>query len=289
MALAARARGAVLGSLVADAAAVPVHWCYDPEKLAEHLKQAKRGPAFCDPPGNNFYTTPKGGFSCYGEQSLTLLESLVESHGKLDTEDFAKRLEARFGKSSAYEVDAVDQENWPELKKNPTDADGKVIEAERKWSMPLSGPWRHGSIKGFLKQYVNEKKPVAECGSSDEQVDGVCKVAPVVALLAGDPNMLPTVDMAVRVVQNTDKASAFACGFARVLEKLVLGTPTVREAIASATKDLTDPGRSFKTNLDEEVAVTLGRVIGELADLSHSDVGVKLKPEAVAFPFAGLA
>ena len=23
--------------------------------------QAKRGPAFCDPPGNNFYTTPKGG------------------------------------------------------------------------------------------------------------------------------------------------------------------------------------------------------------------------------------
>lgn len=95
--------------------------------------------------------------------------------------------------------------------------------------------------------------------------------------------------MAVRVVQNTDKAAAFACGFARVLEKLVLGTPTVREAIASATKDLTDPGRSFKTNLDEELAVTLGRVIGELADLSHSDVGVKLKPEAVAFPFAGLA
>ena len=38
---AARARGAVLGSLVADAAAVPVHWCYDPEKLAEHLKQAE--------------------------------------------------------------------------------------------------------------------------------------------------------------------------------------------------------------------------------------------------------
>jgi len=27
------------------------------------------------------------GFSCYGEQSLTLLESLVESHGKLDTEE----------------------------------------------------------------------------------------------------------------------------------------------------------------------------------------------------------
>ena len=114
-------------------------------------------------------------------------------------------------------------------------------------------------------------------------------MAPVVALLAGDPEMLPTVDTAVRVVQNTDKAAAFACGFARVLEKLVLGTPTVQEAIASATKDLMDPGRSFKTPLDEEVTKNLERVIGDLSSLSHADAGMKLKPEAVAFPFAGLA
>ena len=61
------------------------------------------------------------------------------------------------------------QENWPELKKNPTDEKGEVIAAERKWSMPLPGPWRHGSIKGFLKQYVTETKHFPECGSSDEQ------------------------------------------------------------------------------------------------------------------------
>lgn len=51
------------------------------------------------------------GFSCYGEQTMVLLESLVEK-GKLDPEDFAQRLEAKFGKASAYEVDAVDQEKW---------------------------------------------------------------------------------------------------------------------------------------------------------------------------------
>ena len=121
------------------------------------------------------------------------------------------------------------------------------------------------------------------------QVDGVCKVAPLVALLAGDPSMLPSVDAAVRVVQNTDKAAAFACGFARVLEKLVLEKATVGEAIAMATKELSDPNRSFKTTLDDEVAKTLGRVIGEFSGFSHSDVGMKLKPEAVAFPFAGLS
>lgn len=26
-------------------------------------------------------------------------------------------------------------------------------------------------MQGFLKQYVSEKKPVAECGSSDEQAE----------------------------------------------------------------------------------------------------------------------
>jgi len=42
-------------------------------------------------------------------------------------------------RTSCFQL-CVSKENWPELKKNPTDADGKVIEAERKWSMPLSGP-----------------------------------------------------------------------------------------------------------------------------------------------------
>eukprot|EP00435_Cladocopium_sp_Y103_P062322 s36_g23.t4 len=169
--------------------------------------------------------------------------------GAEEMEDFAKRLEAKFGKSSAYEVDAVDQERSG---CQPQKALGPLGDAAE------IGPWRHGSIK----------------------VDGVCKVAPVVALLAGDPSMLPTVDTAVRVVQNTDKAAAFACGFARVLEKLVLGTPTVQEAIAAATKDLMDPSRSFKTALDQEVAQNLERVIGELSNLSHADAGKKLKPEA---------
>ena len=50
------------------------------------------------------------GFRCYGEQTLVLLESFVESKGKVDPEVFARRLEAKFGKASAYEVDAVDQE-----------------------------------------------------------------------------------------------------------------------------------------------------------------------------------
>mmetsp|Transcript_823 Transcript_823/g.1847 ORF Transcript_823/g.1847 Transcript_823/m.1847 type:complete len:293 (+) Transcript_823:78-956(+) len=288
-AVAARARGAVLGCLVGDAAATPVHWCYDPAKLAAHVKGAKKGPAFCDPPGNSFYTTPPGGLSCYGDQTLVLLESLVESGGRLDVEDYSRRLADRFGKSSPYELEAVDPDNWPQLKKNPTDADGKVIEEQRLWSMPLPGPWRHGSIKGFLLKYVTEGKRFPECGSDDEQVDGCCKVAPLVALFAGHKDLLPLVDRAVRVTQNTVVASGFACGFARVLEKLILEQATsVEAAVAQVKADLEDPELRFKTPADEQVLASLHRVM-DFAGQATSEVGMALKPEASKFPFAGLS
>lgn len=220
---------------------------------------------------------------------MCLLQSLA-AKGELDAEDYAKRLVAKFGKDSPYEVAAVNPDDWPELKKNPTDADGKVIEDQRIWSMPLSGPWRHGSIKGFLKNYIVAKKELPECGSADEQVDGCCKVAPVVALLAGHPDLLATVEKAVRVTQNTNVAAGYACGFARVLEKLVLGVSTdVGSALKEAEKDMADPERSFKTPVDEDVLKHLSRVIGEFAPLSSAEVGMQLKPAGAAFPFAGLA
>lgn len=173
------------------------------------------------------------GFSCYGEQSLTLLESLVESHGKLDTEEWLLALcqqgemilSGRTPNKSVFlgtcdlwkfvhvsihlkrtglpTCARILQSAWKQDLGSPAPmrwmqwirsvilfdqlvrsdhsilsyhiisyhdsrgfwddrhhghhvfncvsrrrtADGKVIEAERKWSMPLSGPWRHGSIK----------------------------------------------------------------------------------------------------------------------------------------------
>jgi len=280
-AVAGRARGAVLGCLVADAAATPVHWVYDPAKLSAHLKAHACAPAFCDPPANGFYTAPPGGQSCYGDQTFALLESLVASGGRLDVEDYSTRLSETFGKSSPYELEAVDPENWPALKANPKDADGNVIASERLWTMPLPGPWRHGSVKGFLKNYLNEGKRFPECGSDDEQVDGCCKVAPLVALFSGQPDMLAQVDQAIRVSQNTDTAAGYACGFARVLEKLVLGlAPTLEEALSQAEVDLRDPARSFKNPKDDEVAANLARVVRDFAGQAHGNVGMMLKPES---------
>mmetsp|Transcript_42574 Transcript_42574/g.112738 ORF Transcript_42574/g.112738 Transcript_42574/m.112738 type:complete len:156 (-) Transcript_42574:120-587(-) len=155
--------------------------------------------------------------------------------------------------------------------------------------MPLPGPWRHGSVKGFLTKYVTEGKRFPECGSDDKQVDGCCKVAPLVALFAGSDHLLALVDRAVRVTQNTDEAAGFACGFARVLEKLILEkASSVADAVSQAEADLQDPGRSFKTLVDAEVAASLRR-LADFAGRAPGEVGMALKPEGAGFAFAGLS
>eukprot|EP00747_Dinoflagellata_sp_TGD_P075873 gnl/TRDRNA2_/TRDRNA2_158914_c1_seq1.p1 gnl/TRDRNA2_/TRDRNA2_158914_c1~~gnl/TRDRNA2_/TRDRNA2_158914_c1_seq1.p1 ORF type:complete len:288 (+),score=41.10 gnl/TRDRNA2_/TRDRNA2_158914_c1_seq1:89-865(+) len=252
--------------------------------MAELVRSSKRGPAFNDPPGNGFYRTEPGALSCYGDQTLCLLESLVACKG-FDAEDYASRLERCFGRESVYELDATDKgENWPQLKENPKDADGKIIDEKRLWRMPLPGPWRHGSVKGFLANRVVKKLGATESGADDSQADCMCKVPPLVALYGGTPALLPTVEKAVRVIQNTDLAVGYACGFARILESLMLGrASSVPEACDQSRAALQDPARAFPTPKDEDVVTALGNVQA-LASVAPSDVASKVQ-EILQLPF----
>lgn len=282
--IASRIRGMILGNLVGDAAAVPNHWVYDPVKMSSHVQAAKRGPAFCDPPGNGFYTTKPGAQSCYGDQTIALLESLVENKG-FNAADYASRVAERFGRNSAYELDATDPEDWPELKKNPKDDQGNVIEDKRLWTMPLPGPWRHGSIKTFLVNFVTKDLGPTSSGSPDSQIDACCKVPPLVALYAGSPALLPTVEEAVRITQNTDLAVAFACCFARILESLVLGSAaSVQEACDHARAAISSSSKQFVTAKDDEAVAALS-LVAECVSTPASAIGEKVR-EAMDLPSA---
>merc|ERR1719473_2501547 len=116
----------------------------------------------------------------------------------------------------------MDPANWPQLLSDV--------------KMPIAGPWRHGSIKGFLTNYeVKGIKDPAKCGSDDSQIDCVCKVAPLVARYAGLPELRTVVEQAIRVVQNTDPAVRWGLAFADVLEGLVLGqVQSVGEGLEAA-------------------------------------------------------
>ena len=270
--LADRLVGAVVGAAVADAACQPLHWNYDVDaldaKLAAH--GASAAPEFLPQAamGNPFYSLPTGKQTCYGDQSHVLLRSLVASGGALDAQHFADSLVAFF----AYDAAGSD---YPSAAAQEARGQGEV----------LVGGWRHGSVKGLLRNAAEGRTAYNECGSADEQVDGVAKIAPLIAAFAHKKNsesseegncLASLVARAVRVVQNTDVAADNAVIGARILE-LALGGATIAEALAQCIEELRVGGVAAaccsgdSAAIGEALAVAVARaaaphrdVVGEL-------------------------
>uniref|UniRef100_A0AAV2JV83 Selenoprotein J n=1 Tax=Knipowitschia caucasica TaxID=637954 RepID=A0AAV2JV83_KNICA len=202
-AVANRALGAIVGAAVADAAAQPLHWVYDLQKLHSILAKDPN-PEFRTESANPFYSVQTGLQSCYGDQAYVLLESLSECGG-LDVDDLKKRTLKFFGPGSVYDTPVNDpyrQRGGPRPQ------------------LPIEGPWRHASLKSFLKN-VDEGKHNTGC-ETDCQIDGITKLAPIVAFYAGRPEMLEKVEDAIRVTQNYDPCVAETLAAARLLEHYIL-------------------------------------------------------------------
>ncbi len=205
-----RAAAALLGAIIGDAASQTSHWNYDrrtcsvsralpPPSVHAKLRNDDRydNPEFY--PCNGFYTVLPGGNSCYGDQLIAVAEHLVRCRGvdgeddplgPADTRKLIDGLESTFGGASAYGP-------WP------ADPDAP------RPRMPIDGPWRHGSIKGFLANLAAGKRDVPDCDSDDSRVDCFCRAIPVVCMFAGRPDLLDRVEVAVRSTQNTDEVVAY--------------------------------------------------------------------------------
>ncbi|KAF7665163.1 hypothetical protein LDENG_00152720 [Lucifuga dentata] len=199
-----RGIGAVIGAAVADAAAQPMHWIYNPDRLTEVLSDLEPCPEFRPQSVNPFYRRKTGEQTCYGDQAYVLLESLSEC-GDVNEEDLIKRTYKFFGAGTVYDLPLND----PYRKKE----DPKV-------TLPIDGPWRNASLKAFIKN-VDAGKAETGC-AVDCQIDGVTKLAPVVAKYAGQAEMLEKVEKAIRVTQNNDMCVAVTLAAARFLEHFIL-------------------------------------------------------------------
>ena len=73
-----RAAAAVLGSFVADAATMGLHWIYDMAELQRRLELHAASPEFHEPPACPYYQYPSGSLSPYGDQAFVLLQSIAE-------------------------------------------------------------------------------------------------------------------------------------------------------------------------------------------------------------------
>ncbi|CAG5895746.1 unnamed protein product [Menidia menidia] len=249
LSVADRAIGAIIGAAVADAAAQPMHWIYNPDRLKEVLSDLEPCPEFRPQSANPFYRRTTGEQTCYGDQAYILLESLSQC-GDVDVEDLTKRIYKFFGPGTVYDLPLND----PYRKKGGP-----------KVTLPIDGPWRNGSLKAFFRN-VDSGKEETGC-EVDCQMDGITKLAPVVAMFAGKPEMLEKVEKAMRVTQNNDMCVAVTLAAARFLEHFILNGPDPN-ALDKVLAQMNDPKRQNPQDLDRSIIAQLTQVKDNLSKAS---------------------
>jgi len=130
-----------LGASVADAAARPLHWVYDPKKLKQYIK-GKKEIAFLKKSRSPFYSIKTGKVSGYNDVGQVMFKTLISTKKKSDVlKNFKRNVVKNFGPGSAY---------WKNLKLRKK---YKKI----KWKGPMNGPWIHQNILETIQNIKSKK------------------------------------------------------------------------------------------------------------------------------------
>ena len=192
-----RARCALQGAYVADAAALGFHWLYDQAQIA---KLAGDAPEFRTP-NEPDYTKgyfahdgkPAGAPSQYGAQMKAMADALAQS-GRYDAAIYAQTFRDTFGYGGSW-----------------------VGYTDRPTRETLDNMARLG----------DPDAPITTCGADDAQLPALSKRPPLIVAHHDDPNLMSHVETAVRVTNNRDDSVAWGQAFARML----------RAALRGATQD----------------------------------------------------
>ena len=149
-----------LGATVADAAARPLHWVYDPKKLKKYIK-GKKDITFMKKNKSPFYSIKTGNVSGYNDVGQVMFKTLVSTKKKSDIlKNFKKNIIKNFGPGSAY---------WRNLKLRKK---YKKI----KWKGPINGPWIHQNILETIQNIKSRKNTTG--GTKVNESDGYCAALP---------------------------------------------------------------------------------------------------------------
>jgi ADP-ribosylglycohydrolase len=232
-----RRLGAILGSFVADAAAMPLHWIYSTAKVKELVGQGD--PEFYHTPSCPFYDYALGENTPYGQQTLAYLNAVK---GKtIDPAQMQKAYEALYTSG------------------------GRCYTTTQN----ASKCYKDGSTKEFLKNVASGLN-YPKCGGNDTQANAVAHMPLVVAKFAGQADLLDQVEHLIRVTQNTNDAVAFGLAGARILEAVILGDSGII-AVKKAVTAMKSASRSHPMDEDAALAKGIEHVLSEL-DKSSFDV-----------------
>ncbi len=216
---------AIMGALVADAAALGLHWLYDPSRIAQIEKI--KGLVFLPPDVENFADV-KGFFahgnklagdsSGYGEACLLMLNHFA-THGEFKRIEYQTEFRSLFGPGGAY-------------------------------TGYIDSPTRQTLLK--LIPYAPEDFPEVS-GADDDQFAALATVPVIAALYSGtQDNLLEKIETVVRLTNNNEDAVVAAKFGASVIASVLQGKQ-IKEALTQA---LPHAGEKLRPLLNEAMQST---------------------------------
>tara|TARA_B100001093_G_scaffold262137_1_gene250541 strand:- start:749 stop:1696 length:948 start_codon:yes stop_codon:yes gene_type:complete len=240
-----------LGATVADAAARPLHWVYDPKKLKKYIK-GKKEIAFLRKNKSPFYSIQTGNVSGYNDVGQVMFRTLISIKKKSDILKYFKRnIIKNFGNSSDY---------WRNLKLRKK---YKKI----KWKKPMNGPWIHQNILETI-QNIKAKKTITG-GIKVNESDGYCAALPYYLYNDSDKEL----KRVIRSVANSKINETYALAKLKIIDLASKGSKNPVQKFVKKYKK----NRYFK-----DVVINIKK-IKRLKDHNHIKV-VKKFGKACSYP-----
>ncbi|KAJ9525938.1 hypothetical protein QJQ45_009406 [Haematococcus lacustris] len=249
--LADRARGSVLGSLVADAAAMGVHWVYDlnlmqqleretvmARSLSRSMASMNLDLAPASASGSDPASVGLSQANLHSLSSISLVDAGgVSSGGLLEQDSWHSTTSCDEGleflnppRSPFYAYASGRNSPYGEqtlvllrslAARQGLDCCSYALAFQDYFGDKFDG-YRDVSTKGFLRAFARGQVPPAT-GAPDAQANCIARLAPLVAAWAGSAGLVPAVRRATRVTQNSDEACSWGAAGAAILEAVLLG------------------------------------------------------------------
>ena len=240
-----------LGATVADAAARPLHWVYDPKKLKKYIK-GKKEITFLKQNKSPFYSIKTGKVSGYNDVGQVMFKTLKSTKKKSDIlKNFKRNIIKNFGPGSAY---------WRNLKLRRK---YKKI----KWKKPMKGPWIHQNILETI-QNIKAKKSITG-GTKVNESDGYCAVLPYYLY----DNSEKELKRIIRSVANSKINETYALAKLKIIDLAIKGNKNPVYTFAKKYK---------KSKYFNEVNINIKKII-RLKKYNHIKV-VKKFGKACSYP-----
>jgi len=300
-----RAKNAIMGAFVADAAALGFHWLYSQTRI---LELAPEQPEFREPDETDFegnvgyFAHPGkrvGQLSQYGEQCWVMLKSMLDSDGQYQKSAYQDAFRDHFGyggKFSGYidrptreTLDTIYRGEYESLQRVnavPFAGDArqkstllvKILAAARRFQgerlqaeaiyITNAMPDSKASL-GYAREIIKALQASIEFpGAVDEQLPAVSKLPAVVARYAGHRDLLEHADSAIRVTNNTPRAINFGMICTHLLDAIIAGEAAGSAIAAGLAVASESNRRSLEAALASSGSVPeLTREVGMHCDL----------------------